>query len=69
MEIVTKTNRRNFIKLAAATTGGLVLGFNCESSATSFNVLDEARLAADNNFNSYLSISSDNIITIFFSQS
>ena len=65
METVTKTNRRNFIKLAAATTGGLVLGFNWESSATSFNVLDEARLAADNNFNSYLSISADNVITIY----
>ncbi len=64
METV-KTNRRNFLKLATATTGGLILGFNWEANATTFNVLDEATFAADNNFNSYLSISSDNVITIF----
>ena len=65
METLTKTNRRNFLKLATATTGGLVLGFNWEANATTFNVMDEAALAADTNFNSYLSISSDNVITIF----
>lgn len=65
METLTKTNRRNFLKLATATTGGLVLGFNWEANATTFNVLDEAASAADTNFNSYLSISSDNVITIF----
>ncbi len=65
METLTKTNRRNFLKLATATTGGLILGFNWEANATTFNVMDEAALAADTNFNSYLSISSDNVITIF----
>jgi isoquinoline 1-oxidoreductase beta subunit len=67
METLLKTNRRNFIKLAATAGGGLFLGFNWESSeAGTFDVLTEkAILAGDINFNSYLSISPEDVITIF----
>ena len=65
METVTKTSRRNFLKLATATTGGLILGFHWEAEASTFKLLDNAALAEEINFNSYLSISPDNVITIF----
>src|SRR3954470_17072943 len=67
MEAFLKTSRRNFIKLAATAGGGLFLGFNWEASeAGTMNVLtEEAILAGEINFNSYLSISPENVITIF----
>lgn len=67
METISKTNRRNFLKLGLAASGGLVLGFHwSSSSASAMDVLNEAALpAGDINFNSYLSISSDDVITIF----
>jgi isoquinoline 1-oxidoreductase subunit beta len=67
METISKTNRRDFLKLGLAASGGLVLGFNwSSSSASAMDVLNEAALpAGDVNFNSYLSISSDDVITIF----
>ena len=67
MEAITKTNRRDFIKLGLAAGGGLVLGFQwSSSSALGMQVVNAADLpAGDINFNSYLSISSDNVITIF----
>jgi isoquinoline 1-oxidoreductase subunit beta len=67
MTVLSKTTRRDFLKLAAAAGGGLVLGFHWESvNAASIQVIDETSLlAGDINFNSYLSISSDNVITIF----
>ena len=67
METISKTNRRNFLKLGLTASGGLVLGFHwSSSSASAMDVLNEAALpAGDINFNSYLSISSDDVITIF----
>jgi isoquinoline 1-oxidoreductase beta subunit len=55
------------MKVAAAATGGLFLGFNWSGAAAEpFEVLSKSSLISDNvNFNSYLSISSDGIITIF----
>ncbi|MCX2740956.1 xanthine dehydrogenase family protein molybdopterin-binding subunit [Pontibacter anaerobius] len=66
MPNVTQDSRRNFMKLFAAAGGGLVLGFNTTSSvASALGLIDEAKLpAAAIDFNSYLSISPENIITI-----
>src|SRR5690554_5767382 len=66
MATLEKTTRRNFMKLAAAASGGLMLGFHWSSSeAAGMKVLTEDALAAaDINFNSYLSISPDGVITI-----
>jgi len=65
MDTMTKTNRRDFLKLGLAAGGGLVLGFQW-SSSSAFSVVNESALAAgDTNFNSYLSISSDDVVTIF----
>ncbi len=64
METLLKTNRRDFLKLAITSTGGLMLGFSW-NSASAMEVIDEAGFAADVNFNSYLSISPEDVITIF----
>lgn len=66
MATLQKTSRRNFMKLAAAAGGGLMLGFHwSNSSATSMEVVTKEALAStDNTFNSYLSISPDGVITI-----
>ena len=67
MSTLLKTNRRDFIKLAATAGGGLFLGFQLnESGASSMEVLHPKNVAAGNiDFNSYLSISPENIITIY----
>lgn len=54
------------MKLAATAGGGLMLGFHWnDSSAATVEVITDAALAAgEANFNSYLSISPDDIITI-----
>lgn len=67
MTIPTKTSRRDFMKVAAAATGGLFLGFNWSgATAEPMSVLSKSAIAAgDVNFNSYLSITSDGIVTIF----
>lgn len=55
-------NRRNFLKVVAATGGGLLLGFNWgESEAASPMV---SLPAAGTDFNSYLSINPQGIVTI-----
>jgi isoquinoline 1-oxidoreductase beta subunit len=62
-----KTTRRDFMKLAATAGGGLFLGFHWADSeaATMMEVLDETAVASGNiGFNSYLSISTDDVITI-----
>jgi isoquinoline 1-oxidoreductase beta subunit len=66
MAILEKTTRRNFMKLAAAAGGGLMLGFHWSSTdAATIEVLTEEGLASANiNFNSYLSIAPDGVITI-----
>ncbi len=67
MSTQSSTSRRNFLKLTTAAGGGLFLGFNWLSTeAAVTTVLGEAALAAGNiDFNSYLSISTDGLITIF----
>lgn len=65
METLIKTNRRDFLKLVSAASGGLVVGFGWgDSEAQTVKLMDDA-LLADVNFNSYLSISPDDVITIF----
>ena len=64
MTSFTKTNRRNFLKIAATAGGGLILGFHWSKAEAS--VIDVVKgLAEDVNFNSYLSISPEGVITIF----
>src|SRR5687767_5995067 len=67
MSTILKSNRRDFLKLAAAAGGGLMLGFHWSNSeASAIEVLNEAALAeGDIAFNSYLSISPSGVITIF----
>lgn len=67
MTTLSKTSRRDFLKLAAAAGGGLVLGFHWESSAASaMKVVSKGSLVPEEiSFNSYLSISPENVITIF----
>ncbi|MEO5601659.1 MAG: molybdopterin cofactor-binding domain-containing protein [Cyclobacteriaceae bacterium] len=66
MATLQKTTRRNFMKLAAAAGGGLMLGFHWSStSAATMEVITDAGIASGEiTFNSYLSISPDGIITI-----
>jgi isoquinoline 1-oxidoreductase beta subunit len=53
------------MKIAAAASGGLFLGFNWTNSTALPVVVDAKSIAAGSiNFNSYLSIGTDNIITI-----
>lgn len=63
MSTITTTNRRNFLKISTAITGGLVLGFNW-SEGEALEVLDPAALEGEVTFNSYLSISPEGVITI-----
>lgn len=67
METLTKTNRRDFLKLAAVAGGGLFLGFHWNSAeASAMEVIGADAMAEGTiNFNSYLSISPENVITIF----
>ncbi|MFN5171294.1 MAG: molybdopterin cofactor-binding domain-containing protein [Cyclobacteriaceae bacterium] len=60
-----KTNRRKFIKLSVAAGGGLILGFNWSDANASGIFLVPPAEADTVNFNSYLSISPDDVITIF----
>lgn len=61
-----KTNRRDFLKMAATAGGGLVLGFHwSDSGASTLKLVNGSHLAGDVNFNSYLSISSEDVVTIF----
>ncbi|GAB4014443.1 xanthine dehydrogenase family protein molybdopterin-binding subunit [Spirosoma migulaei] len=65
MQTLANTNRRNFLKIAALTGGGLVLNFNwtdAEALTSPDTIAAIAPAGAD--FNSYLSISPQGIITI-----
>jgi isoquinoline 1-oxidoreductase subunit beta len=65
MQILENTSRRSFLKIASAAGGGLFLGFNWTQSSAAPVVVDASAVAAGSvNFNSYLSIGTDNIITI-----
>ncbi|WP_266365518.1 xanthine dehydrogenase family protein molybdopterin-binding subunit [Tellurirhabdus rosea] len=67
------TSRRNFLKVTAAAGGGLVLGFNWSASEAAVDTAASAEaivsaapgaVAPGVNFNSYLSISPQGVITI-----
>ena len=62
----TTNSRRDFLKMTAITGGGLVLGFNWFSAEASVPVvISNSAMAAGNiGFNSYLSISTDGVVTI-----
>lgn len=65
MQTLEQTSRRDFMKIAAAASGGLFLGFNWTNSSALPVVVDAKSIASGSiNFNSYLSIGTDNIITI-----
>jgi len=67
MENLTQTNRRDFLKIAATATGGLLIGFNwmsCDSPKV--KVLSTAEVLSNSlEFNSFLSISPDGDVVIF----
>ncbi len=67
MATLTKTNRRDFLKIAGTTAGGLFIGFNwmsCESPKMEV-LTNEEVLSQAKNFNSYLSISPTGDIVIY----
>jgi isoquinoline 1-oxidoreductase beta subunit len=67
MTKLLKTNRRNFLKIAATASGGLFLGFHmssCESPVVEV-LSDEDVLKGALNFNSYLSVSPEGHVVIY----
>ncbi|MCH7400248.1 molybdopterin cofactor-binding domain-containing protein [Belliella kenyensis] len=67
MADITKTNRRDFLKIAATATGGLLIGFywsSCDSPKVKVLSIEEV-LNKAHNFNSFLSISPDGDIVIY----
>ena len=59
------TSRRNFLKITSLTSGGLLLGFNWFEAGAEMPSVIANGFAGNTTFNSYLSIASDGIITIF----
>ncbi|MCJ8165060.1 xanthine dehydrogenase family protein molybdopterin-binding subunit [Pontibacter sp. E15-1] len=66
MSTLSKPSRRNFVKLAATAGGGLFLGFSWTGSvASALEVVSDKALASGTlDFNSYLALSPDGIVTI-----
>ncbi|WP_162054904.1 xanthine dehydrogenase family protein molybdopterin-binding subunit [Pontibacter pamirensis] len=66
MSSLSKPSRRNFMKLAATASGGLFLGFSWTSSvASAMEVVSDTAIAAGKiEFNSFLALSPDGIVTI-----
>lgn len=67
MATLTKTNRRDFLKIAGTTAGGLFIGFNWMScDSPKMEVLSEEEvLAQAKNFNAFLSIAPSGDIVIY----
>ena len=59
------TSRRNFLKITSLTSGGLLLGFNWFEAGAEIPSVIANGFAGNTTFNSYLSIASDGVITIF----
>lgn len=67
MKTVTKANRRDFLKIAGTTAGGLFIGFNwfsCDSPKVEVLSTEEI-LSQAKSFNSYLSISPSGNVVIY----
>lgn len=67
MKTVTKASRRDFLKIAGTTAGGLFIGFNwfsCDSPKVEVLSTEEI-LSQAKSFNSYLSISSTGDVVIY----
>ncbi len=67
MATITKTNRRDFLKIAGTTAGGLFIGFNwmgCDSPKVKVLSTEEV-LSQAHSFNSYLSISPSGDVVIY----
>jgi isoquinoline 1-oxidoreductase beta subunit len=65
MKSTTLYNRRDFLKITATTGGGLFLGFNLMPSKKLNAAVFDHSLEGSFNFNAYLSIGNDGIITIY----
>lgn len=67
MANLTKTNRRDFLKIAGTTAGGLFIGFNWSScDSPKVQVLSDAEVLSQvHEFNAYLSISPTGDIVIY----
>src|SRR5215217_8069897 len=65
MTTLNKTSRRNFLKITSLTGGGLLLGFSWFDAGAKMPSVVTKGMVGNLEFNSYLSISTDGIITIF----
>ncbi|MBX2898447.1 MAG: xanthine dehydrogenase family protein molybdopterin-binding subunit [Cyclobacteriaceae bacterium] len=65
METTVKTSRRDFLKLGLGAGGGLMLSFNWSDSVAALINSSNVAGAEPVEFNGYLSISPDDVITIF----
>ena len=65
MQSSTLYNRRDFLKVTATAGGGLFLGFNLLPSKKLNAAVYDAALEGNFNFNAYMSIGTDGIVTIF----
>ncbi|MDZ7876904.1 MAG: molybdopterin cofactor-binding domain-containing protein [Saprospiraceae bacterium] len=65
MSSSTQYNRRDFLKITTTASSGLFLGFNLLSTKKLNAAVYAAELADNFNFNAYMSIGTDGIVTIF----
>jgi isoquinoline 1-oxidoreductase subunit beta len=65
MSSSTLYNRRDFLKITTTASSGLFLGFNLLPTKKLNAAVYAAELADNFNFNAYMSISTDGIVTIF----